>query len=291
MAFRIQCLGCYEEIVAQEADRGGSIPCGVCGTAVAVPAQIEAAPRRRARMSERSGRPPPRKTNRPLLRALLFLGIALPCLLACCGGLGYVFRQRIADTVSGRGGPSDDPDIPRDWRRVKGDGFIMYAPAAERAPHEHTISVGEQRRLCREYRHVYFPGHGIVTVTLVHSTLGDSLLKRSSHAELLEGMFVFSREARELGDRSVGGRDGKEYRKDTIVGREYYWVGKVGDRAYGLGFEWFGGAMDDPRVQRLREAWLRSVSISYPANASSDSDPPFPDPWAGRHTRDTQPGR
>ncbi len=59
MAFRIQCLGCYEKIIAQEADRGGSIPCEICGTTVAVPTETEAPPRRRVRLSERSGRPPP----------------------------------------------------------------------------------------------------------------------------------------------------------------------------------------------------------------------------------------
>ncbi len=115
MAFRTQCLGCYEMIIAQEADRGGSIPCDICGTTVAVPAEIEAAPRRRKRLSERSGfapPAPPRKMSRRAKRLLLALVIGLPTLFVSCAGLGYVFRQRIADTVSGRGGPFRRPGDP-----------------------------------------------------------------------------------------------------------------------------------------------------------------------------------
>ncbi len=218
---------------------------------------------------------------------LLIAGLTLPGLIVSCAGLGYVFRQRIADTVSGRGGPSDDPEIPTDWRRVKGDGFTMYAPEAARKPHDHPM-WGEGIRSCREYRHVDMARSGITTMTVVHATLGDSLLKRSSHADLLEQMFVFTRDARELGDRSIGGRDGKEYLRVTHGGQEYFWVGKVGDRVYGLHFESFGGYLDPAVNRRFCDAWLRSVAITYPSDASSEPDAWESDPWDKMRTRDTR---
>ena len=199
----------------------------------------------------------------------VILGVLAIAILIACGVLGYALFEKVAGQVRGR---SADPDMPAAWRAASGDGFAMYAPPGGLKVSDRTIKIGSDHRAGRRYDASGSLQHDLITVSMTHCTVGNTANKYSKHADLLHGFDPFSGDAREIGDRTVDGRDGKEFLKDRIAGQEYTWVAKVGDRVYFLRFEIASAPMDQVLVKRIREAWLRSVTIAYPADATSDSD-------------------
>ena len=271
MAAKVQCPGCFEEIVAGETDRGSSLTCGSCGTAVPVPSVDFPRPKLR--------RIKPVKNRRVFLWLVLISAVLFLTLLTG-GALGYIFRERVADVVTGRGGPSSDPEIPRHWRRAKGDGFTMYVPSEvpRRQPDER-LQVGMDFHTSRSYRYSDRGELDSYQIAVVVCTLGNDLLNRLSHAELLASAFSAMDKHREIGDRSIGGHAGKEFSQDQF-GEVYFWIGKVGDRVYAFQFLCTGGQQDRAVTARLRGAWLRSVTIDYLADAASESDTATVEAWA-----------
>lgn len=271
MATKVQCPGCFEEIVAGETDRGTSLTCESCGTAVPVPSVDFPRPKLR--------RIKPVKNRRVFLWLVLISAVLFLTLMAG-GALGYIFRERVADIVTGRGGPSSDPEIPRHWRRAKGDGFTMYVPPeVPKLQTEERLRVGMDYHTGRSYRYSDRGELDSYRIAVVVCTLGNDLLNRLNHAGLLASAFSAMDKYREIGDRSIGGHAGKEFSQDQF-GEAYYWIGKVGDRVYAFQFQCTSGQQDRAVTARLREAWLRGVTIDYPADATSESDPTAGEAWA-----------